>query len=71
MQFFILLVGVMVFVFYQYNPSPLHFNPAANEAIKNSAYAQDYAILEEGHKELEKEKRMAQNDFVTSLKLND
>ncbi|MGD1947698.1 MAG: sodium:solute symporter [Croceivirga sp.] len=71
MQFFILLVGVMVFVFYQYNPSPLHFNPAANEAIKNSAYAQDYAILEEGHKELEKEKRMAQNDFVTSLKLKD
>ena len=71
MQFFILLVGVMVFVFYQYNPSPLHFNPAANEAIKTSEYAGDYAILEEGHRELEKEKRMAQNDFVTALKLKD
>lgn len=71
MQFFILLVGVMVFVFYQYNPSPLHFNPAANEAIKTSKYAEDYAILEEGHEELEKEKRMAQNDFVTALKLKD
>jgi len=71
MQFFILLVGVMVFVFYQYNPSPLHFNPAANEAIKTSEYAEDYAILQEGHRELEKEKRMAQNDFVTALKLKD
>jgi len=71
MQFFILLVGVMVFVFYQYNPSPLHFNPAANEAVKTSEFAEDYAILEEGHRTLEKEKRMAQNDFVTALKLKD
>ncbi|MEM8927892.1 MAG: sodium:solute symporter, partial [Bacteroidota bacterium] len=71
MQFFILLVGVMVFVFYQYNPSPLHFNPAANEAIKTSKFAEDYAILEAGHRDLEKEKRMAQNDFVTALKLKD
>src|SRR5690606_23717469 len=29
MQFFILLVGVMVFVFYQFNQAPLNFNPAA------------------------------------------
>jgi len=27
MQFFILLVGVMVFVFYQFEPAPIHFNP--------------------------------------------
>ena len=34
MQFFILLVGVMVFVFYQFNPSPLNFNPqVANVGI--------------------------------------
>ena len=26
MQFFILLTGVMVFVFYQFNDAPLHFN---------------------------------------------
>jgi SSS family transporter len=30
MQFFILLVGVMVFVFYQFNPSPLNFIDASN-----------------------------------------
>src|SRR6478672_10110642 len=27
MQFFILLIGVMVFVFFQFNPVPLNFNP--------------------------------------------
>ncbi len=71
MQFFILLVGVMVFVFYQYNSSPLHFNPAADEAVKSSVYAEDYAILEQSHATIEKEKRMLQNDFVAALKLKD
>ena len=42
MQFFILLVGVMVFVFYQYNPSPLNFNPSATQAVMESSYAEDY-----------------------------
>lgn len=46
MQFFILLVGVMVFVFYQFNSSPLHFNPAAVKDVKKSSYAQQYTALE-------------------------
>ncbi len=45
MQFFILLVGIMVFVFYQYNPSPINFNPAARIAVENSEYAEDYKEL--------------------------
>ncbi len=46
MQFFILLVGIMVFVFYQFNEAPLSFNPAAKEAIATSAYQQEYKKLE-------------------------
>ena len=30
MQFFILLVGVMVFVFFQFNPAPIHFQSKSN-----------------------------------------
>ena len=71
MQFFILLVGVMVFVFYQYNASPLNFNPAANEAILESSFAEDYQLLEEGHKDLEVEKRLAQNEYSKALRLKD
>ena len=33
MQFFILLVGVMVFVFYQFETAPLHFNPKGVETV--------------------------------------
>lgn len=46
MQFFILLVGVMVFVFYQFNASPLNFNPLANERIEQSEHYAAYQALE-------------------------
>lgn len=46
MQFFILLVGVMVFVFYQFNTSPINFNPAATETVMNSSYADAYSKLQ-------------------------
>ncbi|MBU3821570.1 sodium:solute symporter [Flavobacteriaceae bacterium XHP0103] len=46
MQFFILLVGIMVFVFYQFNKSPLNFNPTATEVVLNSEFAEEYQILQ-------------------------
>ena len=71
MQFFILLVGAMVFVFYQYNASPLNFNPAATEAVKESKYAADYELLEAGHLALEQEKKKAQENFSSALALKE
>ena len=47
MQFFILLVGVMVFVFYQFEPAPLHFNPKAVAAVKASSEGANFIALEE------------------------
>lgn len=57
MQFFILLVGVMVFVFYQFNSSPLNFNPKAQEVISTSEYAAAYHDLDVKHKEIESQKK--------------
>ena len=54
MQFFILLVGVMVFVFYQFNSSPLHFNPSAVNDVLNSPYAAQYLDLQDQKNTLEK-----------------
>ena len=53
MQFFILLVGVMVFVFYQFNSSPLHFNPSAVNDVLNSPYAVQYQDLQDKKNTLE------------------
>jgi SSS family solute:Na+ symporter len=46
MQFFILLIGVMVFVFFQFHSAPLHFNPNNTRIINNSEYKPDYERLE-------------------------
>lgn len=51
MQFFILLTGVMVFLFYQFNSSPLNFNPVASENVSNSAYVDEYKSLEKEQNE--------------------
>ena len=53
MQFFILLVGVMVFVFYQFNESPLNFNPTAIEDVRNSEYAPEFNQLEIDKRDLD------------------
>jgi SSS family solute:Na+ symporter len=57
MQFFILLIGVMVFVFYQFNPSPLNFNPGANEEVAKSKYVEEYQQLEAAHTAIENTKK--------------
>lgn len=60
MQFFILLVGVMVFVFYQFNYSPLNFNPSAETAVMHSVYQEEYQHLEkELHTIQSQQKKMA------------
>jgi len=57
MQFFILLIGVMVFVFYQFNKAPVNFNPTAAEIVLNSEYSDDYKILQKEQQRLFEEKQ--------------
>ncbi len=64
MQFFILLVGVMVFVFYQFNISPLNFNPAATGTVMNSEFAEEYTALNENHKAVVEQKKALQLNFA-------
>jgi len=66
MQFFILLVGVMVFVFYQFNPTPLNFNPEAKKAVEKTTYASQYQDLENKHTAIEEEKSILQLQLAAS-----
>ncbi|MCX6319881.1 MAG: sodium:solute symporter [Bacteroidetes bacterium] len=45
MQFFILLIGVLVFTFYQFNKAPLFFNDVQVQKIQQSAYKDSFAIV--------------------------
>lgn len=64
LQFFILLVGVMVFVFYQFNTAPLNFNPAATETVLNSDYAEQYSDLQIKSEEIQERKQNISLDYA-------
>jgi len=66
MQFFILLVGVMVFVFYQFNPAPVNFNPTATALVLNSEYASEYQTLQQEQEKIFDTKQSIINNYTTS-----
>ena len=68
MQFFILFVGVMVFVFYQFNDTPIHFNPTARAALQAPEYRSEYDALIKELSSIQEEKQQLQLNY---LEVND
>lgn len=66
MQFFILLVGIMVFVFYQFNQAPVNFNPTATDVVLNSEYAEAYKSIQDKQQLIFEDKQALIASFVTS-----
>jgi len=67
MQFFILLTGVMVFVFFQFNPVPLNFNPNNKIIIEKSKYKNEYHILEKKLDALSEDKKVINLLYIDQL----
>ena len=63
MQFFILFIGVMVFVFYQFNSSPINFNPQSISIVNNSTYEKDYNTLQNELNNVFNEKQYPLNNY--------
>lgn len=70
MQFFILLTGVMVFVFFQFNPVPLNFNPNNKIIIEKSIYKDQYHQLEKQLSDLTEEKKEYNLLYIDHLNQN-
>lgn len=69
MQFLILFVGILVFVFFQFNRSPLHFNEGNVNAIKkNERYAVQYEALNKEHELLFEKKKEVIHGYINLLK---
>lgn len=67
MQFFILLTGVLVFVFFQFNSAPLHFNPTNVKNIEASQYKDDYKNLEDKLAIINEEKNVINQIYIEQL----
>lgn len=69
MQFFILLVGVMVYVFFQFQSVPINFNPNSKASIEKSVYAGDYKQLENQLVDIASEKKEVTLAYVNQLNI--
>ena len=63
MQFFILLVGVMVFVFFEFNPAPINFNPQVIDYLEQSRDP-NYIIQKENYIKIKNDKKNLQYSYV-------
>ena len=68
MQFFILLTGVMVFVFFQFEKAPLHFNPYASKKIRVTEGGEKFEALEIANDIIfnEKQRQLQKEDFFSN-----
>ncbi len=71
MQFSILLVGVLVFIFYQFTMPPMFFNQSELDKLENSKYEQEYSVLKKEHQAVFEAKRAKLEEFVLADKAGD
>lgn len=71
MQFLILLIGTLVFAFYQFHAPPVFFNKVEVESIRNSEYGPQYDSLERAYTIQHEHKRTQINEYVFALHQND
>ena len=71
MQFLILMIGALLFVFYQFHQPPLHFNRVELEKISKSEYAEDIQNLNIQYSELYQEKQNDLNALTVAIRTGD
>ena len=71
MQFCILLIGILVFAYYQFHTPPLFFNNVEVAKIENSQYSDEYTAIMQRHEAIGEEKKEWVEKLVTAIKTDD
>lgn len=71
MQFFILLIGTLVFTFYQFHQAPIFFNKVEVNRIENSIYKNDYEKLNSKFEQVHAIKKQQVDELVVALHQQD
>ncbi len=71
MQFGILLIGVLVFTFYQFNDAPVFFNQNEIKKIENSPLRDSFHIVNDQYTALGKQKQVLVQQLGNALKTDD
>lgn len=67
MQFLILLIGILVFAFYQFNRPPMFFNQYEVKQIQKSNYATQYNYLDQQYTQAFEQKKIKANELVKAI----
>jgi SSS family solute:Na+ symporter len=68
MQFSILFLGAILFVFYQFQTPPLFFNSVEVQKIMSSPLAAEYHNVEEKYEEISQQKRDKVRNLITAFR---
>jgi len=71
MQYAILLIGIMVFVFYQFTAPPIFFNQAGLNKGYESKYATELQVLEDAHLKVFEQKKEVLQQMLVAEKQGD
>ncbi|MBP6334708.1 MAG: sodium:solute symporter [Bacteroidia bacterium] len=71
MQFLILMIGALLFVFYQFHQPPVHFNRVETEKITASQYADEFENLNKKYEILYTEKQSHLGNLTTAIRAKD
>ncbi len=64
MQFLILLIGILVFAFYQFNRPPLFFNQYEVKQVKESTYGKEYEHIESQYVQAFEARKQRADDLI-------
>jgi solute:Na+ symporter, SSS family len=68
LQFFILLIGIFIFSFYQFYKAPPYFNLAQENRVKSSAYAGEYTQVTAQYNQVQEAKKNTAVQLAAALK---
>ncbi|MEM7109996.1 MAG: sodium:solute symporter [Bacteroidota bacterium] len=71
MQFIILFIGAMVFVFYQFNPPPIFFNQTVKAQVLTTEEGPTFAELEEQYTQAFEDKKVSVSALVDAVRSSD
>lgn len=71
MQFIILFIGAMVFVFFQFVTPPLFFNPVEETKVKSGFYKSEYEMVEKEYFEIHSQKQGELKELISSIHNDD
>ncbi|MCD8574133.1 MAG: hypothetical protein LRY28_01250, partial [Erysipelotrichaceae bacterium] len=71
MQFLILFIGILVFIFFQFNQPPVHFNSANVAKLQGTPAETRFYDLEAQHNQIFTQKQIEIRQLITAMNSND